>query len=372
MGAALRGTGNFKPGMVVQTATRDPQHGARAVPDLRLGHRPAAGRCRRGARDAHRRRRSATVWLLALLPAGRLVSEASRPATGRRGFGSGCDMLTIGLPAGAEFAMMAVYLFVVYASSGRSAPRRRRASASASASCRRASCRSWRSASRWRRWRARTSARASRDRVTRDIPDRRCDGGGGDGAASRRWCTSRRPRWSASSPPTRRWCAWARSTCASSSWNFVAVGRRVRRLQHVPGDGQHLALARHLVHAHPASCSVLAFGLAPPAGLPVAVGVVPVGGVGHAAGRDDPAAGQAGVPAAAGAGGRGPRRHHGRAAENAELNNGRAAKTVPAGKGRSENGEVRTENLELAACLTRAHTPSDASTSSFELLRSQF
>ena len=37
MGAALRGTGNFKPGMFVQTGTVIDQHRPGAVPDLRVG-----------------------------------------------------------------------------------------------------------------------------------------------------------------------------------------------------------------------------------------------------------------------------------------------------------------------------------------------
>ena len=60
MGAALRGTGNFKPGMIVQTGTVDHQHRAGAGPDLRLGSVPGDGRQRRGGR--HVRRRSSSAW----------------------------------------------------------------------------------------------------------------------------------------------------------------------------------------------------------------------------------------------------------------------------------------------------------------------
>ena len=69
MGAALRGTGNFKPGMIVATATVDPQHRARAVPDLRVGHGPrrSAWLARRSRRSS--RSRSASVWLIDVLPA---------------------------------------------------------------------------------------------------------------------------------------------------------------------------------------------------------------------------------------------------------------------------------------------------------------
>ena len=67
MGAALRGTGNFKPGMIVQTGDGHPQHRAGAVADLRLGHRSrrwasAARRSRRSSRSS-----SASVVDLVLL-----------------------------------------------------------------------------------------------------------------------------------------------------------------------------------------------------------------------------------------------------------------------------------------------------------------
>ena len=67
MGAALRGVGNFKPGMVVQTAHRHHQHRARADPDLRLGH----GRGR-WAWPARRSPRSSRWWS---------ASRGSRPTS---------------------------------------------------------------------------------------------------------------------------------------------------------------------------------------------------------------------------------------------------------------------------------------------------
>ncbi len=48
MGSALRGTGNFKPGMIVADRDRHPQHGAGAVSDLRLGDGRASWRRGRG------------------------------------------------------------------------------------------------------------------------------------------------------------------------------------------------------------------------------------------------------------------------------------------------------------------------------------
>ena len=53
MGAALRGIGLFKPGMVVQTVDGHPQHRAGAAVDVRLAHRPADGRRRHGAGQPH-------------------------------------------------------------------------------------------------------------------------------------------------------------------------------------------------------------------------------------------------------------------------------------------------------------------------------
>ncbi len=114
MGAALRGTGNFKPGMVVQTATVILN--MILAPFLIFGWvTPSpARRRRRGARHVRSRSRSGTVWLaLYFLPTDAYLKfvpvrlEAATSALWRR-------LLKIGLPAGAEFALMAVYLFIVY------------------------------------------------------------------------------------------------------------------------------------------------------------------------------------------------------------------------------------------------------------------
>ena len=71
-------------------------------------------------------------------------------------------LLGIGLPAGVEFGLIAVYMGVVYV--GEPAVRRRRAGRlrhRPAGGAGRASCRSSRSASPWRRWPGRTSARGS-------------------------------------------------------------------------------------------------------------------------------------------------------------------------------------------------------------------
>ena len=68
MGAALRGTGNFKPGMVVQTATVVLNIVLAPIADLRLGDRAAARRGGRRHRHLHRgrgRRRLACALLRA-------------------------------------------------------------------------------------------------------------------------------------------------------------------------------------------------------------------------------------------------------------------------------------------------------------------
>ena len=113
MGAALRGTGNFKPGMVVQTATVILN--MVLAPFLIFGwvtHRPlgVAG----AALATFISIAIGTLWfLLYFLPQGaylRFTPRDWKPQVDLWG-----RMLQIGLPAGAEFALMGVYLFIVYA-----------------------------------------------------------------------------------------------------------------------------------------------------------------------------------------------------------------------------------------------------------------
>jgi putative MATE family efflux protein len=112
MGAALRGTGNFKPGMVVQTATVILN--IVLAPFLIFGWgtgRPlgVAG----AAISSLVAIAIGTVWLsFYFVGTGaylRFVRSELKPDTGlwRK-------ILGIGLPAGAEFALVAVYLFIVY------------------------------------------------------------------------------------------------------------------------------------------------------------------------------------------------------------------------------------------------------------------
>ena len=113
MGAALRGTGNFKPGMIVQSATvllnmlLAPFLVFGWVTQVPLG---VAG----AALSTFVAVLVGIVWLATyfLKSTGYLhFSRAAWPAQPRL-WG---QMLRLGLPAGAEFALMAVFLFIVYA-----------------------------------------------------------------------------------------------------------------------------------------------------------------------------------------------------------------------------------------------------------------
>jgi putative MATE family efflux protein len=113
MAAGLRGTGNFKPGMVVQTATVLLNIGL--APVLIFGWGPAP---RLGVMGAALATFIAvavgTVWLAAYFrPADAYLRFV--PADWRPRYDLWRSLLGIGLPAGAEFALMAVYLVVVYA-----------------------------------------------------------------------------------------------------------------------------------------------------------------------------------------------------------------------------------------------------------------
>ena len=112
MGAALRGTGNFKPGMVVSTASVILN--MVLAPFLIFGwltHHPfgVAG----AAMSTFVAIAIACVWLtLYFLPAGSYLRFV--PRDWRPDLSLWKKMLGIGLPAGAEFGLLAVYLFIVY------------------------------------------------------------------------------------------------------------------------------------------------------------------------------------------------------------------------------------------------------------------
>jgi putative MATE family efflux protein len=111
MGAALRGTGNFKPGMVVQTATVIIN--IVLAPALMFGW--ITGRPM-GVAGAGLASLVAivvgTIWLAVYFF--EVKSYLTLHAEFKPHGGMWAQILKIGLPAGVEFALIAVYLFIVY------------------------------------------------------------------------------------------------------------------------------------------------------------------------------------------------------------------------------------------------------------------
>ena len=112
MGSALRGTGNFKPGMIVQTATV--VLNMVLAPILIFGWFTGYPM---GVAGAAISTLVAVVvgvfWLSRYFSSGNEFLHL-RWADWRPRFDIWASMLKIGLPAGAEFALTAVYLFIVY------------------------------------------------------------------------------------------------------------------------------------------------------------------------------------------------------------------------------------------------------------------
>ena len=141
MGAALRGTGNFKPGMLCRRGTVIIN--MVLAPFLIFGWGPFPhGRQRRRGRDVRRGRRRRGVDLVYFIDSKAYLRFHFAPleAAARRVVG----VLKIGLPAGAEFALMGSTWPWSTRSASRSARRRRAGSGSACALCSRCSCPSWR------------------------------------------------------------------------------------------------------------------------------------------------------------------------------------------------------------------------------------
>ncbi len=113
MGAALRGTGNFKPGMYVQTGTV--VLNIVLAPILIFGWGPFAAHGVAGAALATFIAIAVGVAWISLYFVDRGAYLCFRLSDWRPEFGAWGRMLKIGLPAGAEFAMMGVYMVVVYA-----------------------------------------------------------------------------------------------------------------------------------------------------------------------------------------------------------------------------------------------------------------
>lgn len=112
MGAALRGTGNFKPGMVVQTATV--LLNLALAPALIFGWGIAPKMGVAGAAVASLIAIAVGIIWLSLYFVGPGAYLKFMRANWKPDTALWKKMLGIGLPAGAEFALVAVYLFVVY------------------------------------------------------------------------------------------------------------------------------------------------------------------------------------------------------------------------------------------------------------------
>jgi putative MATE family efflux protein len=113
MGAALRATGNFKPGMIVQTATVIIN--MVLAPFLIFGWYTGLALGVRGAAlSTFVAIAVGIVWMSTYFLKSsaylHLIPSLWRPRLTLWG-----QMLKVGLPAGAEFALMAAYLFIVYA-----------------------------------------------------------------------------------------------------------------------------------------------------------------------------------------------------------------------------------------------------------------
>jgi putative MATE family efflux protein len=113
MGSALRGTGNFRPGMIVQTATVILN--IVLAPILVFGWGIGRPLGVAGAAIATLLAIAiGVVWMaMYFLPADAYLKFT--PGEWAPRFTLWSQMLKIGLPAGAEFALMAVYLMLVYA-----------------------------------------------------------------------------------------------------------------------------------------------------------------------------------------------------------------------------------------------------------------
>jgi putative MATE family efflux protein len=112
MGSALRGTGNFKPGMIVQTATVILN--MLLAPFLIFGWGTGIAMGVAGAAlSTFVAVLVGIVWMATYF-----LSDSAYlhvvPSLWKPAFGLWGQMLKVGLPAGAEFGLMAAYLFLVY------------------------------------------------------------------------------------------------------------------------------------------------------------------------------------------------------------------------------------------------------------------
>ena len=113
MSAALRGTGNFKPGMVVQTSTVILN--MVIAPFLIFGWGTGVALGVAGAAISSLVALViGVVWMTTYFKPGRSFLTFV-PADWKPDLAEWRRLLAIGLPAGAEFALMAIYLFIIYA-----------------------------------------------------------------------------------------------------------------------------------------------------------------------------------------------------------------------------------------------------------------
>jgi len=113
MGAALRGTGNFKPGMVVQTASVIINIVLAPILIFGWGTGYAMG-VAGAALASFIAILIGVVWLSTYFVGASADLSFSVADWRRPNVRMWAEMLKIGLPAGAEFALMAIYLAVVY------------------------------------------------------------------------------------------------------------------------------------------------------------------------------------------------------------------------------------------------------------------
>jgi putative MATE family efflux protein len=117
MGSALRGTGNFRPGMIVQSATIVINIVLAPVFIFGWGTGVVLG-VAGAAMSTLVSIAVGTVWMtFYFLPAGSYLKFSAAQARPQLPLWS--KLLKIGLPAGAEFALMTVYLVIVYSVSRR-------------------------------------------------------------------------------------------------------------------------------------------------------------------------------------------------------------------------------------------------------------
>jgi hypothetical protein len=246
MGAALRGTGNFRPGMIVQTATV--LINILLAPALMFGWLTGSPMGVAGAGLASLVAITVgTIWLaifffevnsylklhIQLTPHGDMWGR----------------ILKIGLPAGVEFGLVAVYLFLVYTIS-----RPFGAAAQAGFGDRPADRSGELHAGRRARLRRRSGRRtefrgAQSGAGARDVPESRADGGLPANAGHAGVSDRARGDDPVLFRRSDRHCRRSRVPRD----HFLEPGRvrhHLRKRQHVPGNGQYDSTAHRIHHAH--------------------------------------------------------------------------------------------------------------------------